>query len=126
MAGITSEVATTDFLNLLTVQLQNQDPIDPVKQEDFISQLSQFSMLEGIEALNSSFDSLNSSFEKSLRTEQLTQGIGLVGKQAEYLNEETGERESGRVDQLFTDQGPIELSINGERISIALVSGIKA
>ena len=125
MPGITSQVATTDFLNLLTVQLQNQDPIDPVKQEDFISQLSQFSMLEGIEALNSSFDSLNDSFSQSLRTDQLTQAIGLVGKEAEYINQETGERNSGRVDQLFTDQGPIELLINGERISIALVSGIK-
>jgi len=119
MAGITSQVATTDFLNLLTVQLQNQDPIDPVKQEDFISQLSQFSMLEGIE-------SLNSSFEEALRVEQLTQGIGLVGKEAQYINPETGERETGRVDQLFTDQGLIDLLINGERVSIALVSGVTA
>jgi flagellar basal-body rod modification protein FlgD len=119
MAGITSQVATTDFLNLLTVQLQNQDPIDPVKQEDFISQLSQFSMLEGIEALNASF-------EESLHIDQLTQGIGLVGKEAEYVNQQTGERESGTVEQLFTDQGPIDLLINGQRISIALVSGIRA
>lgn len=119
MAGITSQVATTDFLNLLTVQLQNQDPIDPVKQEDFISQLSQFSMLEGIE-------SLNSSFEDALRVEQLTQGIGLVGKEAEYFNESTGETESGKVEQLFTENGPIDLLINGQRVSIALVSGVKA
>lgn len=119
MPGITSQVATNDFLNLLTVQLQNQDPIDPVKQEDFISQLSQFSMLEGIE-------SLNTTFEDALRIEQMTQGIGLVGKEAEYVNTQTGERETGRVDQLFTDQGPIDLLINGQRISIAHVSGVKA
>ena len=119
MPGITSDVATSDFLNLLTIQLKNQDPIDPVKQEDFISQLSQFSMLEEIE-------SLNSSFEQILQIEQLNQGIGLVGKQAEYLNTETGERSTGIVQQMFADQGPVDLLINGERISLSLVSGVIA
>ncbi len=119
MAAISSQVATADFLNLLTIQLQNQDPIDPVKQEDFISQLSQFSTLEGVESLNASFDEM-------LKIQQLNQGIELVGKNAEFLNEETGERESGTVDQLFTDQGPLDVLINGQRISLSLVSGIRA
>lgn len=119
MPGITSDVAKSEFLNLLTIQLKNQDPINPVKQEDFISQLSQFSMLEEIE-------SLNTSFEQVLRIEQLNQGIQLVGKEAEYINTETGARESGTVEQLFADQGPVDLLINGERVSIALVSGVKA
>lgn len=119
MAGITSNVATTDFLNLLTIQLKNQDPIDPVSQDQFISQLSQFSMLEGIEGLNKSFDQI-------LRIEQLNQGIQLVGKETEYIDTETGERETGIVQQMFSDQGPIDLLINGQRISIDLVSGVKA
>ena len=119
MAGITSQVATTDFLQLLTVQLQNQDPIEPVKQEAFISQLAQFSSLEGIEQLNASFDEM-------LSLQQLGQGLDLVGKEAEYVNVETGERETGTVDQLFTDQGPLDLLINGQRISLSLVSGVKA
>lgn len=126
MPGITSQVATTDFLNLLTVQLQNQDPIDPVKQEDFISQLSQFSMLEGIETLNTSFETLSNSYADGLRAQQVTQGIGLVGKEAEFVNTETGERETGRVEQLFTDQGPVGLLINGQRVALSLVSGVKA
>ncbi|MDB4368487.1 hypothetical protein N9Z38_03050, partial [Mariniblastus sp.] len=56
MPGITSQVATNDFLNLLTVQLKNQDPMEPVNQEDFIAQLAQFSQLEQTEALNSNFE----------------------------------------------------------------------
>jgi flagellar basal-body rod modification protein FlgD len=119
MPGITSEIASSEFLNLLTIQLRNQDPIDPVKQEDFISQLTQFSMLEQTEALNSSF-------EQILQIEQLNQGIALVGKQAEYVNAATGERSTGMVQQLFADQGPIDLLINGERISLSLVSGVIA
>ncbi|MFK7765606.1 MAG: flagellar hook capping FlgD N-terminal domain-containing protein [Mariniblastus sp.] len=119
MPGITSQVATSDFLNLLTVQLRNQDPIDPVKQEDFISQLSQFSMLEEIEGLNNSF-------EQVLRIEQMGQGLELVGKRAEYFSEESGQQESGLVERMFTDQGPVDLLINGERVSIDVVSGVTA
>ena len=33
------------FLSLLTAQLRNQDPLEPVKQEDFLAQLAQFSSL---------------------------------------------------------------------------------
>lgn len=119
MSGITSDVATNDYLTLLTIQLKNQDPVEPVNQEDFISQLSQFSMLEEIETLNTTF-------EEVLRVEQINQGIELVGKQAEYLDADTGERKTGRVDQLISDKGPVNLLINGERIGIDLVSGIIA
>lgn len=40
------------FLKLLTVQLQNQDPMDPVKNEAFVAQLSQFSSLEQLQQIN--------------------------------------------------------------------------
>lgn len=44
----TSGAANTqqDFLKLFTTQLQNQNPLDPVKNEAFVAQLAQFSQLE--------------------------------------------------------------------------------
>ena len=78
MPGITSQLATNDFLTLLTVQLKNQDPIEPVNQEDFIAQLAQFSQLEQTEALNTNFEQL-------LETTQLTQGLNLVGLRTPML-----------------------------------------
>ena len=119
MSAITAQVATTDFLNLLTIQLKNQDPIDPVKQEDFISQLSQFSMLEGIESLNGVFDEM-------LEIQQFNQGVNLVGHEAEFTDPESGTRLTGTVDRLLTDQGSPELLINGQRIALDLVSGVLA
>ncbi len=44
-----------DFLKLLTVQLQTQDPLDPMKDTDFIAQMANFTSLEQMRELTSSF-----------------------------------------------------------------------
>jgi flagellar basal-body rod modification protein FlgD len=119
MNGISSQVATVDYLQLLTVQLQNQDPIDPVKQEGLINDLAQFSMLEGVEGLNASFESM-------LRLQEITQGMNLVGKSIQYEDSLTGEVKSGRADEFFTDQQAINLLVNGETVSISSVIGVSA
>ncbi|HWF62700.1 MAG TPA: flagellar hook capping FlgD N-terminal domain-containing protein [Nitrospira sp.] len=40
------QLGDNDFLNLLVTQLQNQDPLKPVDNQDFIAQLAQFSQLQ--------------------------------------------------------------------------------
>ena len=43
-----------EFLELLVTKLQNQDPLNPQEDEDFIAQLAQFSSLEQLENMNDS------------------------------------------------------------------------
>ena len=40
----------------LVTQLQNQDPLSPMEDTDFIAQMAQFSALEEMSALNKSFE----------------------------------------------------------------------
>jgi flagellar basal-body rod modification protein FlgD len=47
-----SELGQQDFLKLMTVQLQNQDPFAPMENGDFIAQMAQFSTVSGIEQMN--------------------------------------------------------------------------
>ncbi|MBL6750925.1 MAG: hypothetical protein ISP90_10410 [Nevskia sp.] len=79
-AAATSAAGTTlnvqDFLQLMTAQLQDQDPLNPVNNAEFFSQVAQFSTVAGIDQLNSSFSQLSS----QLGSNQSLQAAALVGQ----------------------------------------------
>jgi flagellar basal-body rod modification protein FlgD len=58
-----------DFLTLLVTQLENQDPLEPVNNTEFVAQLAQFSSLEQLigirEAVESSADVLSQASQSS-------------------------------------------------------------
>ncbi|SFO88110.1 flagellar hook assembly protein FlgD [Pseudomonas borbori] len=70
------ELGKNEFLNLLVAQLNNQNPLEPQGNGEFIAQLAQFSQVEGIEKLNSSMGSLLSGYQSS----QALQASSLVGR----------------------------------------------
>ena len=54
-SDFTAEVGRQQFLELMVTQLQHQDPLEPVGQQEFLDQLAQFSVVEGVEQLNAQF-----------------------------------------------------------------------
>ena len=114
---INAQTAQADFLSLLSLQLQNQDPIDPVGQEDLINDLTQFSILEGIQGLNATFDEV-------LELQNLTQGIDLVGKEVEFFDPVTGEFSSGTAERLQRVGNQITISVGDRTIAISDVTSV--
>ena len=114
---LSAQTASTDYLSLLSIQLQNQDPIDPVAQEDLINDLTQFSILEGIQ-------SLNASFQEILDLQELTQGIDLVGKEIQYVDESTGQIKTGTAERLLKAGSQIRIAVNQTNIGLDSVIAI--
>lgn len=70
------ELGKNEFLELLVAQLNNQNPLEPQDNGDFIAQLAQFSTVEGVEKLNSSMETILSGYHSS----QALQASSLVGR----------------------------------------------
>lgn len=119
LSGISSAELQDQFLTLLVTQLQNQDPIEPVKQEDFIGQLAQFSTVEGIENLNVQFQDI-------LYSQQQLNGFNLVDKNVSYLLPGDETTRSGHVSEVFIDQGRINVVVDDIAIPVSQVIGVLA
>ncbi len=105
-----SELDRQAFLKLFTTQLQNQNPLDPVKNEAFIAQLAQFSTLE---ATSSMSDSL-SNFVADQRARGLMEGASLIGKKV-YTDNNAFRHEAGRP-----VEGALEISSMAEEVIISV------
>ncbi|MFK3816890.1 flagellar hook assembly protein FlgD [Pseudomonas sp. NPDC089407] len=85
------------FLQLLVTQLQNQNPLDPQDNSEFVAQLAQFSSLESMQTLNDTVDTLSGNYTST----QALQASSLVGRtviaEGDSATVEAGTGLSGQV-----------------------------
>ncbi len=72
-----------NILELMTEQLQNQDPFKPMENGDFIAQLAQFGTVSGIEDLRTELQNLSG----SLFSNQAMQAAGMMGRDGAGANQ---------------------------------------
>jgi len=110
------------FLQLLVAQLQNQNPLEPVSNVEFISQVATFSMLEQITALNQSL----SGFAEFAMLGQLS---GMIGKEVTIIPDGAGNEITGIVSAVTFTGGEPRIIVDGasyspnDIISIGLPQG---
>tara|TARA_B110000240_G_scaffold66379_1_gene75659 strand:+ start:66 stop:761 length:696 start_codon:yes stop_codon:yes gene_type:complete len=71
------------FLTLFTTQLKNQNPLDPMNNEAFVSQLAQFSSLEAMTGVRTSVDAMAA----DSKSEKFLLGSSLLGKKIERVGD---------------------------------------
>lgn len=120
VSGVTAQDSRDQFLQLLVTQMQHQDPLDPIKQEQFLSQLAEFSTLEGIENLNSNFEAQIAVQESSLRFQELAQAATMVGREIQYTvpgeNGGPPEVRRGTVSGVSQINGRIEMKVGDDSV----------
>ena len=98
-----SELGKDEFLKLLVTQLQNQDPLNPQEDTQFISQLAQFSSLEQM-------TNMNQSFTKMAEMINASQAANTIGKTVEI---EIGDTTTRGVVEATTMGSNPEVMVNG-------------
>ncbi len=79
------ELGKDEFLKLMIAQMNNQNPLEPRENGEFIAQLAQFSTVEGITNMAEGFDTLSA----SMRSSQALQASSLVGGAVTVDGEDT-------------------------------------
>jgi len=118
-SDITAQATRDQFVQLLVTQLRYQDPLEPVKQENFLQQLAQFATLEGIEKLNANFEDM-------LRLQELTQGAALIGKSVVFQPEENSAEAVGVVESIRVEDDRLVVIVDHGRVPIERVHGLTA
>jgi len=79
--GNVSSLGKDDFLQLLVAQMQNQDPLEPMDNTDFIAQLAQFSSLEQMSNIADGIDQSNEWDYLQMQSINNVMAAGLIGKE---------------------------------------------
>lgn len=76
-----SQMGKDEFLNLLVTQLRYQNPLEPMKDTEFVAQLAQFSSLEQLSNINSTLDNSTQLDYMLSQTIANTMATTLIGKE---------------------------------------------
>lgn len=116
-----------DFLKLLLTELKYQDPMEPVKDKEFISQMANFSALEQMTNLNSSFDKLSASLNTGLLPGLvMQQSSAMVGREVVYSDPDSGVSSTGIISAVVFREGTPYYIIDDKEITLSSIGRLGA
>lgn len=112
------ELGENDFLKLLTTQLENQDPMNPMDNTQFISEMAQFTSLKQVSSINTTLTSLSGQQLSNVAT-------ALIGKTITALDPSDSTKTiSGTVSSVKFDSGVPMLVVGEKEISLGNVISV--
>lgn len=73
-----ADLTSSDFLRLMTEQLKNQDPLKPLSNAEFVSQMAEMSTAQGVGDLETAMGAMAA----SINGDQALRGAALIGRNA--------------------------------------------
>lgn len=111
----TNDLGKDAFLKLLIAELSNQDPLNPMEDREFISQMATFSSLEQMQNMNSTLNSIAEVNKFS--------AANYVGKAIAFTNDD-GKQVAALVNAVWFDNGKTILDTTEGEVPLETVQGI--
>ncbi|MEH6954721.1 flagellar hook capping FlgD N-terminal domain-containing protein [Neobacillus drentensis] len=108
------------FLQILTTQLRNQDPTQPMEDREMIAQMAQFSTLEQISNLNQAFNQFIDSQQVDI-----SRYSTMINKEVTWTDDVTGKEESGVVKGIIKKDDQFYYQVNDEEIPVGNIISAK-
>jgi len=115
--GVKTELDRDAFFKLLITQLSNQDPMNPMQDKEFVSQMAQFSSLNYMQSMSREMNNFIRSSESSL-------AFSFLGNRVDAVDLATREPISGEVSSVFFEGGKTFLRINDKIVSVNDVNAV--
>lgn len=123
-----NEMGQQEFLNLLIVQMQNQDPLKPMENAEFMQQTATFSQLEQSIKMNQSMTSLLDLMSKNVTTDNnLGVAANFIGKTIEYNTNTLTISDSGEASNIsfYASSAATNANVNIYNSNKELVGTVK-
>ena len=104
-SGKNAEMGKDQFLKLFVAQLQMQDPMNPMKDQDFMGQMASFSTLEQVSNLAKANEVIAANLTQS-------HAVGLIGRTVTYTGGDDVEK-TGVVEKVSPKDGATVLTVSG-------------
>ena len=111
------DLNSSDFIKLMIAQLQQQDPLDPTKSDQILTQLSQIKSLQ-------SNDKLNTTLSGMTLQQSLNAGASLIGKTVKG-KDDSGSDVEGLVASVKKNGDKYYLELDtGKALPLEAVTGV--
>jgi flagellar basal-body rod modification protein FlgD len=117
------DLNSSDFLQLMITELQNQDPLNPMDNTDLVQQINSIRELSATTALTSTLSSV-------LVGQNIATASGMIGKKVNALDD-SGTTVEGRVDRVTVtvdskdeNKRDVRVHVGGKQIKLSNIREI--
>jgi flagellar basal-body rod modification protein FlgD len=111
------ELKTEDFIKMMITQLQNQDPLEPAKNQELLAQMSQIGQLQSATSLQETLKSFSAQ-------SQIASAGSMIGKAVEG-NDESNDQVAGIVAAVRVEKDKVYLELDsGKTLPLSNVTAV--
>ncbi len=106
-------LSTQDFLDIMITELTNQDPFEPMKNQDLLNQMSAIQQINSSQSMATSFETLMENFDAMLTRQDINSASAMVGQIVSGTNT-SGASAYGKV---------VGVTVSGNNVLLGLDTG---